>query len=141
MENKSASAGNKGLRVKNDCCVYLELMEAGGNRLQIDSKVGILYGSTIEQLCRDILRYFGIQNASVKIEDTGAYDFVIAARLEAGTVCIQDTFLTLFKTYDVESNSFKFSGMGGSRTGPGSILRYFRKQSFLTNTGEPEAFV
>jgi acyl-CoA reductase-like NAD-dependent aldehyde dehydrogenase len=65
----------------------------------------------------------------------------IGGRIEAGTICIQDTFLTLFKTYDVESNSFKFSGMGGSRTGPGSILRFFRKQSFLINTVEPASFV
>jgi succinate-semialdehyde dehydrogenase/glutarate-semialdehyde dehydrogenase len=62
----------------------------------------------------------------------------IGAQLDAGTVCIQDTFLTLFKTFDVESNSFNFSGMGGSRTGPGSILRFFRKQSFLVNTLDPE---
>jgi len=62
----------------------------------------------------------------------------IGAQLDAGTVCIQDTFLTLFKTFDVESNSFKFSGMGGSRTGPGSILRFLRKQSFLVNTVDPE---
>ncbi len=65
----------------------------------------------------------------------------IAEQLEAGTVCIQDTFLTLFKTYDVESDSFKFSGMGGSRTGPGSILRFLRKQSFLINTADPASFV
>lgn len=64
----------------------------------------------------------------------------IGTRLDAGTVCIQDTFLTLFKTFDVESNSFKLSGMGGSRTGPGSILRFFRKQSFLINTVDPEPF-
>ena len=64
----------------------------------------------------------------------------IGVRLDAGTVCIQDTFLTLFKTYDVESNSFKFSGLGGSRTGPGSILRFFRKQSFLVNTVDPAPF-
>jgi len=65
----------------------------------------------------------------------------IGSRIEAGTICIQDTFLTLFKTYDVESNSFKFSGMGGSRTGPGSILRFLRKQSFLINTVDPAPFV
>jgi acyl-CoA reductase-like NAD-dependent aldehyde dehydrogenase len=64
----------------------------------------------------------------------------VGARLDAGTVCIQDTFLTLFKTFDVESHSFKFSGMGGSRTGPGSILRFIRKQSFLVNTMDPEPF-
>jgi len=65
----------------------------------------------------------------------------IARRIEAGTICIQDTFLTLFKTYDVESNSFKYSGIGGCRTGPGSILRFFRKQSFLINTAEPASFL
>jgi len=65
----------------------------------------------------------------------------IGERLDAGTVCIQDTFLTLFKTFEVESHSFKFSGIGGSRTGPGSILRFFRKQSFLINTVDPEPFV
>jgi acyl-CoA reductase-like NAD-dependent aldehyde dehydrogenase len=64
----------------------------------------------------------------------------LGEQLEAGTVCIQDTFLTLFKTYDVESDSFKSSGMGGSRTGPGSILRFLRKQSFLINTAEPASF-
>jgi len=62
----------------------------------------------------------------------------IACRINAGTVSLQDTFLTLAKTRDVESNSFNFSGMGGARTGPGSILRFVRKQAFLTNTAQPE---
>jgi succinate-semialdehyde dehydrogenase/glutarate-semialdehyde dehydrogenase len=57
--------------------------------------------------------------------------------MEAGTICIQDTFLTLAKTRDVESNSFKFSGTGGARTGPGSILRFVRRQAYLVNTAEP----
>ena len=65
----------------------------------------------------------------------------IEGKIEAGTICVQDTFLTLLKTYEVESNSFKFSGLGGSRTGPGSILRFFRKQPFLINTVDPAPFV
>ena len=64
----------------------------------------------------------------------------IGAQIDAGTICIQDTFLTLFMTFDVESHSFKLSGMGGARTGPGSILRFFRKQSFLVNTVDPAPF-
>jgi acyl-CoA reductase-like NAD-dependent aldehyde dehydrogenase len=62
----------------------------------------------------------------------------IGRQIDAGTISLQDTFLTLAKTRDVESNSFKFSGMGGARTGPGSILRFVRKQAFLTNTAQPE---
>jgi acyl-CoA reductase-like NAD-dependent aldehyde dehydrogenase len=61
----------------------------------------------------------------------------IGKRINAGTVSLQDTFLTLAKTRDVESNSFNFSGMGGARTGPGSILRFLRKQAFLVNTTQP----
>lgn len=62
----------------------------------------------------------------------------IGSRIDAGTISLQDTFLTLSKTRDVESNSFKFSGMGGARTGPGSILRFVRKQAFLANTAQPD---
>lgn len=61
----------------------------------------------------------------------------IGSQINAGTVSLQDTFLTLAKTRDVESNSFNFSGMGGARTGPGSITRFLRKQAFLVNTTQP----
>jgi acyl-CoA reductase-like NAD-dependent aldehyde dehydrogenase len=63
---------------------------------------------------------------------------VIAVQLEAGSVCLQDTFLTLVKTRDIESNTVKFSGMGGARTGPASILRFVRKQALMVNTAEPD---
>jgi succinate-semialdehyde dehydrogenase/glutarate-semialdehyde dehydrogenase len=61
----------------------------------------------------------------------------IGSQIDAGTISLQDTFLTLAKTRDIESNSFKFSGMGGARTGPGSITRFLRKQAFLVNTTQP----
>ncbi|HUK99483.1 MAG TPA: aldolase/citrate lyase family protein [Nitrospirota bacterium] len=83
MLHKPVFAGNKGKEVKNDCYVSLELAETGGIKLKIDSKVGTLYGSTIDTLCRDVLRHFKIKNTSLYIEDAGAYDFVIAARVEA----------------------------------------------------------
>ena len=83
MASKQACAGNKGPKVKNDCYISLELAKTGGIKLQVNSKVGVYYGGSIEKLCKDVLRHFGIQNASVAIEDAGAYDFVIAARLEA----------------------------------------------------------
>ena len=38
-------------------------------------------------------------------------------------------FLTLFKTRDVGTNSFAGSGLGGDRTGPGSILRFLSPPS------------
>jgi acyl-CoA reductase-like NAD-dependent aldehyde dehydrogenase len=61
----------------------------------------------------------------------------IGAQIDAGSISIQDTFLTLAKTSDIETNSCKYSGIGGSRTGPGAIARFVRKQAFLVNTTEP----
>jgi len=69
-------------------------------KLKVDRTVGTLFGSSINALCRDILRYFKINDASLHIEDAGAYDFVIAARVEA---CVRqvmriDTPLDIFCT-------------------------------------------
>jgi len=62
----------------------------------------------------------------------------IAARLNAGSVFIQDTFLTFAKNRTIGTNSFGFSGVGGgSRTGPEAILRFVRRKALLTQHGEP----
>jgi acyl-CoA reductase-like NAD-dependent aldehyde dehydrogenase len=61
----------------------------------------------------------------------------LAERVNAGTIALQDTFLTLFKTRDVGTNSFADSGLGGDRTGPGSILRFLRKKALMTQSAPP----
>lgn len=62
----------------------------------------------------------------------------IGRRLNAGSVFMQDTFLTFAKNRTIGSNSFGASGVGGgSRTGPEAILRYVRRKALLTNHGEP----
>jgi acyl-CoA reductase-like NAD-dependent aldehyde dehydrogenase len=61
----------------------------------------------------------------------------IAERVNAGTVALQDTFLTLFKTRDIGTKSFADSGLGGDRTGPVSILRFLRKKALLTQSAPP----
>ena len=61
----------------------------------------------------------------------------LGERVNAGTVALQDTFLTLFKTRDVGTNSFADSGLGGDRTGPGSILRFLRKKALMTQSAPP----
>ena len=54
----------------------------------------------------------------------------IAARLEVGGVSINDASLTA-AVNDVEKNSFRFSGMGGSRMGPAGMSRFLRKRALL----------
>jgi hypothetical protein len=53
------------------------------------------------------------------------------------SIALQDTFLTLFKTRDIGTNSFADSGLGGDRTGPGSILRFVRKKALMTQSAPP----
>jgi succinate-semialdehyde dehydrogenase / glutarate-semialdehyde dehydrogenase len=62
----------------------------------------------------------------------------IAERLNAGSVFVQDTFLTFAKNRTIGTNSFGFSGVGaGSRTGPEAILRFLRRKALLTQHGQP----
>jgi citrate lyase subunit beta/citryl-CoA lyase len=78
-----ATTGNKGKGVRSDCFVTLELTDQGGIQLQVESKVAVMYGDEIRKEALDILDFFGIKHASLKIEDSGAISLVIAARLEA----------------------------------------------------------
>ena len=81
--NKIATAGNKGKKIRSDCFVTLELTSAGGINIDLTSKVKVLFGKSIIELCEKELDFFDIKNANVKIEDTGALPFVLKARIEA----------------------------------------------------------
>lgn len=83
MTAQSAAAGNAGPKVRSDCRVEIVLTEKGVVEIDIASKVKSLYGESIESLCREILGFYGISSADVKIDDYGAFDYVIAARIEA----------------------------------------------------------
>jgi succinate-semialdehyde dehydrogenase/glutarate-semialdehyde dehydrogenase len=56
----------------------------------------------------------------------------VAGRLEVGAVSINDAALTAL-VHDGEKNSFKLSGMGGSRMGAASINRFVRRTAHLIN--------
>ncbi|WP_323032704.1 aldehyde dehydrogenase family protein [Paracoccus sp. (in: a-proteobacteria)] len=58
----------------------------------------------------------------------------VARQLQAGGISINDACLTgLVQT--AEKQSFKLSGMGGSRMGTASIRRFVRARALLINTG------
>jgi acyl-CoA reductase-like NAD-dependent aldehyde dehydrogenase len=62
----------------------------------------------------------------------------IGLQLNAGSVFMQDTFLTFAKNRTIGSSSFGNSGVGGgARTGPEAILRYVRRKALLTQHGAP----
>jgi len=78
-----ASAGNRGDKVRSDCYVELELKNSGGIKIKLQSKVDSMYGESIRDLIKDILKFFGINHASMLVEDYGGLPFTIAARIEA----------------------------------------------------------
>jgi acyl-CoA reductase-like NAD-dependent aldehyde dehydrogenase len=62
----------------------------------------------------------------------------IAVRIDAGAVSLNDGSLTGVM-HEAEKNSFKCSGLGGSRMGPAGLTRFFRKKALLRQTGRPAA--
>jgi len=57
--------------------------KSGGIQIDLQSKVKSLYGDSIELLCKEVLKFYDLDNVILKIEDQGALPFVLAARLEA----------------------------------------------------------
>ena len=77
-----SEAGRKGKGIRSDCWVSIETRPSGGLSLNISSKVESMYGKSFRKTVEDGLKLFGIEDATVEIEDTGALPFTIMARLE-----------------------------------------------------------
>jgi acyl-CoA reductase-like NAD-dependent aldehyde dehydrogenase len=60
----------------------------------------------------------------------------LAVRLHAGAVSLNDGSLTSM-IGDAEKTSFGLSGLGPSRMGPSGLMRFFRRQALLRQTGTP----
>ena len=56
----------------------------------------------------------------------------VAGQLMAGAISINDSSLTAL-VHDAAKQSFKSSGLGGSRMGPSSLQRFYRQQALLIN--------
>ena len=82
-DQKMFTAGNNDTDTHSDCLVAFSPKTEGGIRIDMKSKVEALYGDSIKALCLKVLDFFGIKNAELSIDDSGALDFIIAARIEA----------------------------------------------------------
>jgi citrate lyase subunit beta/citryl-CoA lyase len=77
-----SEAGRRGKDVRSDCWISIETTTEGGISFEITSKVESMYGASVRQVLEEGLRFFGIENARVKMEDLGALPFAMMARLE-----------------------------------------------------------
>ncbi len=67
----------------SDCMVTVQpLANEGDVQIDIESVVKEQYGDAIEKVVLEMVKQFDVTNVSIKIQDKGAYDCVIAARLE-----------------------------------------------------------
>lgn len=78
-----ASAGKQGDNVRSDCYVEITGKTSGGLKIEINSKVKPMYGTSIKKLIKEICHFINIKNATILVDDYGALPFVIAARFEA----------------------------------------------------------
>ncbi len=93
--NKS-SAGKRGDSVRSDCYFEIELKNSGGIKIDLKSKVEIMYGESIKQLILNMTEFFGLKDAKILCEDYGALPFVLAARFE---LAVKRLFPDLKKEY------------------------------------------
>jgi citrate lyase subunit beta/citryl-CoA lyase len=128
MNNSSTVSGNSGPKVRSDCEMTLELKEGGGIVIDLKSKVEVLYGASIKKLCIEILHYFGISDTYLRIEDSGALPFVIAARLESAIRKITEKELEYLpellkeNKYSTTSDRFRFSRLYLPGNTPGIMI-------------------
>jgi citrate lyase subunit beta/citryl-CoA lyase len=76
-------AGKRGKGVRSDCWISIEKKKSGGIALKVTSKVESMYGDSIRTTIQEGLKFFGITDAAVELEDRGALPFGLIARLEA----------------------------------------------------------
>ena len=81
-EIRTAVAGPSGERIRSDLVVRYE-PGTGALRVTLTSKVGYLYGEAIEAAVRRVAEAFGVTTGTLAVEDFGALEWVILARVEA----------------------------------------------------------
>jgi citrate lyase subunit beta/citryl-CoA lyase len=125
---KQAITGNAGPKVRSDVEVTLEITSSGGVHLEIVSKVISMYGTAIEKQCRELLDFFRIDNAIMKLNDSGALPFVIAARVEAAVRALTGTGASFLpdladeNTYPSSRDRYRFSRLYLPGNNPGMFL-------------------
>jgi len=87
--------------------------------------------STIEEAIN--LANDTIYGLSAAIFAQEAEALAVARQIDAGAISINDAALTAL-IYEGEKNSFKYSGLGGSRMGAAGLMRFLRKKAFLVKT-------
>lgn len=66
----------------DDILVRADLSEKKGIRIELKSKNKIVFGKSIESAVKEAAKELGVENCDFQLEDFGALDFVIKARVK-----------------------------------------------------------
>ena len=76
-------AGRRGERVRGDVWLGFEPRSAGGLEVRLRSRVAALYGEATRELLEGLLQEAGVEHGVLHVDDSGAYPFLLRARMEA----------------------------------------------------------
>ena len=71
-----------GTMESSDVQIYVRPIEGTDNKLSINSPVKVQFGHIIEQVVRKTLKDLNVQGVEVNVNDRGALDATITARLQ-----------------------------------------------------------
>ena len=77
-----ATAGKQGPKVRSDCYIEITSKRIGGIKLELKSKVDVMYGESIRSTILDMCKFFDIKHANILVEDYGALPSTLTARFE-----------------------------------------------------------
>ena len=77
-----SSAGKQGPKVRSDCYIEIASKRIGGIKLELKSKVDVMYGESIRSTILDMCKFFDIKHANILVEDYGALPTTLMARFE-----------------------------------------------------------
>ncbi len=97
-----ATAGKKGDKIRSDCFIELKRKKSGGIKLDVKSKVNVMYGEDIRQTILKMCEVFELKNAEIYVEDYGALPSTLMARFE---LAVKRMFPEIEKEYLPEFNS------------------------------------
>ena len=80
--SRFGEAGKRDAGTRSDCWIGVELKDAGGITISLQSKVAAYYGEAITTQLQAGCSALGVTHAALTVVDAGALPYVLAARLE-----------------------------------------------------------
>ncbi len=88
--NKIKKRAYAGTLESSDAFIEIEPIEEDEIRIELQSSVEEMYGDDIRDLIAKVIKEMDISYISVRVQDKGALDYVIKARLQAAILRAND---------------------------------------------------